>query len=95
MTPKQSTDEGDTTLTADLNLWLAAGGLRGTLLDGGSDGLILTGTTDAMVVGTSSSSGNGADGGTLEAAQATVTRLRLGLEAQRPFHLGNPASGSE
>ena len=95
VTPKQPTGEDDaTTLTANLNLWLAAGGLRGTLLDGGSDGLTLTGTTDAMVVGTSSGSGSGADGGTLDAAQATVTRLRLGLEAQRPFHLGNPASDS-
>ena len=75
-------------LNADLNLWMAAGGLRGTLIDGGSDGLTVTGTTDAMAVGTSSGSVTGADG-TLAAAQATVTRLRLGLTAQRPFLLGN------
>ena len=75
-------------LNADLNLWMAAGGLRGTLIDGGSDGLTVTGTTDAMAVGTSSGSVTG-DDGTLAAAQATVTRLRLGLAAQRPFPLGN------
>ena len=75
-------------LRADLNLWLAAVGLRGTLINGGTDGLTITGTTDAMVVGTSSGSVTGADG-TLAAAQATVTRLRLGLTAQRPFPLGN------
>ena len=79
-------------LRADLNLWLAALGLRGTLIDGGSDGLTVTGTTDAMAVGTSSGSVTGADG-TLAAAQATVTRLRLGLAAQRPFLLGNREAG--
>ena len=78
------------TLTADLNLWLAAGGLRGTLVDGGNEGLTLTGKGDAMVVGTSSGETRG-----MKAAEATVTRLRLGLEAHRPFTLGNPESGSE
>ena len=90
VTPKLSTGEDDATLTADLNLWLAAAGLRGTLLDGGNDGLTITGTTDAMVVGTTSERVTG-----LEAAQATVTRLRLGVEAQRPIPLGNPDSGAE
>ena len=79
-------------LNADLNLWMAAGGLRGTLIDGGSDGLTVTGTTDAMAVGTSSGSVTG-DDGTLAATQATVTRLRLGLAAQRPFPLGNREAG--
>ena len=79
-------------LNADLNLWMAAGGLRGTLIDGGSDGLTVTGTTDAMAVDTSSGSVTGADG-TLAATQATVTRLRLGLAAQRPFLLGNREAG--
>ena len=89
VTPKLPTGEDDATLTTDLNLWLAAAGLRGTLLDGGTDGLTITGKTDAMVVGTTSERVTG-----LEAAQATVTRLRLGLEAQRPFALGNPDSGT-
>ena len=89
VTPKLPTGEDDATLTTDLNLWLAAAGLRGTLLDGGNDGLTITGTTDAMVVGNTSERVTG-----LEAAQATVTRLRLGVEAQRPFALGNPDSGT-
>ena len=90
VTPKLPTGEDDATLTTDLNLWLAAAGLRGNLLDGGNDGLTITGKTDAMVVGNTSERVTG-----LEAAQATVTRLRLGVEAQRPFALGNPDSGSE
>ena len=89
VTPKLPTGEDDATLTADLNLWLAAAGLRGTLLDGGNDGLTITGKTDAMVVGNTSERVTG-----LEAAQATVTRLRLGLEAQRPIPLGKPESGT-
>ena len=46
-----------------------------------------------MAVGTSSGQVTGADGN-LAADEATVTRLRLGLEAQRPFLLGNPESGA-
>ena len=90
VTPKlPDRDKDGATLTTDLNLWLAAAGLRGTLLDGGNDGLTITGTTDAMVVGNTSERVTG-----LEAAQATVTRLRLGIEAQRPITLGNPDSVS-
>ena len=59
-------------------------------MDGGNDGLTITGTTDAMVVGNSSEQVTG-----LEAAQATVTRLRLGVEAQRPITLGNPDPEAE
>ena len=69
---------------------LLAGGLRGTLLDGGNDGITLTGKTDAMAVWTTSERVTG-----MESAQATVTRLRLGLEAHRPFALGNSESGAD
>ena len=90
VTPKlPGTDKDGATHTADLNLWMAAAGLRGTLLDGGNDGLTLTGKTDAMAVRTTSQRVTG-----LDSAQATVTRLRLGLEAHRPFALGHPESGS-
>ena len=41
-----------------------------------------------MVVQTASGQGRGSDGGNLEAARATVTRLRLGVEASRPLQLG-------
>ena len=79
-------------LRADLDLRMAAAGLRGVVLDGGDDGLTLTGKTDAMAVQTASGRGRSADGGNLEPARATVTRLRLGLEARRPVRLGGGAS---
>ena len=86
VTPKKpGTDEGGAVIRADLDLRMAVMGLRGTLLDGGGEGLTLTGKTDAMVVQTASGQGRGADGGNLEAARATVTRLRLGVEASRPI----------
>ena len=89
VTSKLSTGQDGATLTTDLNLWLAAAGLRGTLLDGGNHGITLTGKTDVMAVGTSSGKVTGANGN-LAAAEATVTRLRLGLEAERPFSFGGP-----
>ena len=86
VTPKKpGTDEDGAVIRADLDLRMAAVGLRGTLLDGGGEGLTLTGKTDAMVVQTASEQGRGADGGNLKAARATVTRLRLGAEASRPI----------
>ena len=95
VTPKKpGTDEDGAAIRAGLELGMAAAGLRGVLLDPGSgSGFQLTGKTDAMVVQTSSGRGKGADGGNMEPARATVTRLRLGLEASRPFALG-PGSGS-
>ncbi len=90
VTPKKpGTDEDGAEIRADLDLWMATLGLRGTLVDGGGDGLTLTGKTDALVVQTASGRGKGADGGNLEPAQAPVTRLRLGMEASRPFALGS------
>ena len=83
VTPQREGAKGDgAALKADLNLWLAAAGLRGTLLDGGNNGLTITGKTDAMVVGASSGSVTG-DGGNMAPTQAVVTRLRMGLEASR------------
>ena len=90
VTPKQKdTARKGATLTADLNLWLAAAGLRGTLVDGGSEGLTLTGKGDAMVVGTSSGWVAGANDN-LAATQATVTRLRLGWRHNVPSCSGIP-----
>ncbi|MCY4394616.1 MAG: hypothetical protein OXC10_05730 [Rhodospirillaceae bacterium] len=89
VTPKQpGTGEYGSTIRADLDLWMAAAGLRGVLMDGGQDGLTLTGKTDALIVQTASDAARGSDGGNLAAARATVTRLRLGMEAERPFGLG-------
>ncbi len=71
-----------------LDLRMAAVGLRGVAVDGGEDNLTLAVKTDAMVVRTGSDAASGT-GGNLAAAEAEVTRLRLGLEASRPFRLGD------
>ena len=86
VTPKAPGTGGDgPAIHADLDLRMAAAGLRGTILDGGADGLTLIGKIDAMAVQTASGRGRGTDGGNLEPARATVTRLRLGLEGSRPI----------
>ena len=90
VTPKRpGTDQDGAAIRADLDLKMAAAGLRGTLLDGGGDGLTLTGKTDVLIVETASGRGTGADGGNLEPARAMVTRLRLGVEASHSLQLGN------
>ena len=72
---------------ADLSLWMAAGGLRGTLLEPGGGGLVLTGRTDAAIAGVSTgAAGSGAH--RLAAVDTEVTRLRLGLEGALPVGLG-------
>ena len=86
---KPGTDEDGATVRTDLHLRMAAAGLRGVLVDGGADGLSLAGKTDVLVVQTVSDATRGPDGGSLAAASATVTRLRLGLEAERPLQLGD------
>ena len=79
-------DEDGAALRADLDLWMAAAGLRGELLDPeAGSGFRLTGKTDAMVVQTASGRGRSADGGNLAPARATVSRLRVGLEGSRPI----------
>ena len=94
VTPKKpGTGEDGAAMRADLDLRMAAAGLRGVMLDGGQDGLTLTGKTDAMAVQTASGRGRSADGGTLAPARAAVTRVRLGLEGARPVRLGS-GSGS-
>ena len=75
-------------IRTDLDLMMAAAGLRGVALDGGRDELTLAVKTDAMVVRTGSDAVSGS-GGNLAAAEAEVTRLRLGLEGSRPFRLAD------
>ncbi len=75
-------------IRTDLDLVMAAVGLRGVALDGGDDGVSLAVKTDAMIARTASDAVSGT-GGNLAAAEAEVTRLRLGLEASRPFRLGD------
>ena len=89
VTPKKpGTDEDGATIRTDLDLRMAAAGLRRELVEGGRNGFALTGKTDALIVQTESGAASGSDGGNLAAARATVTRLRLGLEGARPFSLG-------
>ncbi len=73
-------------IRTDLDLWMAAVGVRGVALDGGDDGVSLVVMADAMTVRTASDPASGT-GGNLAAAKAEVTRLRLGLEGSRPFPL--------
>ena len=75
-------------IRTDLDLVMAAAGLRGVALDGGEDSLTLAVKTDAMTVHTASDAVSGT-GGNLAAAKAGVTRLRLGLEGSRPFLLAD------
>ena len=75
-------------IRTDLDLVMAAVGLRGVAVDGGRDGLTLAVNTDAMMARTASDAVSGT-GGNLAAAEAEVTRLRFGLEGSRPFRLGD------
>ena len=75
-------------MKADLDLKMAAAGLRGALLDGGEDGFTLAAKNDAMAMRTSTGRGRGhADDDTFAPVRATVTRLWLGLRLA-------PAAGS-
>ena len=87
ITPKKGRTDDAPEMRADLELWSAAGGVRGTLVDGGDHGITIKGKSDAMVVQTSSERGRGTDGGNLKAARATVLRLRLGVEGERTFRI--------
>ena len=88
MEPRAEDGSRAATIRTDLDLWMAAVGLRGVAVDGGGDDLTLAVKTDAMIVRTASDAVSGA-GGNLAAAEAEVTRLRLGLEASRPFPLAD------
>ena len=93
VTPKKpGTDEDGATIRSDLDLRMAAAGLRGRLLDGAEDGLTLTAKTDALIVQTASDAARGPDGGNLAAARASITRLRLGLEGSQSIALEDGAS---
>ena len=75
------TPEDGEALKTDMDLMMAAAGLRGTVVEAPPEGgPELAVKTDAMVVQTSSEATGGGTGGNLAAAEADVTRLRLGLE---------------
>ena len=74
-------EDGESTYEADMDLAMAAAGLRGVVVEAPAEGgPELAVKTDAMGVRTSSEATGGSAGGKLAAAEADVTRLRLGLE---------------
>ena len=76
LTPEYGDGKAVAPLRTDMELMMAALGVRGVAVEAPSDGgFELAGTSDAMVVRTSSEKTSG-----LEAATAGVTRVRLGLE---------------
>ena len=82
------TPEGQAPISTDLDLAMAAAGLRGVLAQAPeTGGFDLAVKTDAMGVRTSTAKAEG-----LAAAQAEVTRLRLGLEGSRPFRFEGGAN---
>ena len=60
--------------------------MDGLLLDGGAAGLSLA-TTDLLPLKTTSEAVDG-----LEASEGNITRLRVGVEATRPFPLAGGAA---
>ena len=66
---------------------MAAAGIDGVLLDGGSEGISLSTTADALVVKTTSEEVD-----KMPSSEGNVSRFRLGLEAARPVPLANGAS---
>ena len=61
--------------------------MDGLLRDGGSEGITLRGTADVLTVKTTSAEVDG-----LDSSEGSLSRLRLGLEAVRPFPLTNGSS---
>ena len=76
LTPEKGTaPEKGTPIETDMDLAMAAAGLKGTLKDGGGDGLMLALEADGLAVRATSDAVPG-----LVGAHALVTRLRLGVE---------------
>ena len=72
-------EEGDQQSTS-IEMSMAAVGLEGLLLDGGGSGLTIRSRADALLLGVSSEQSQ-----QLAGVEGEVSRLRLGLEAERPF----------
>ena len=82
----------DATYRTDMDLAMAATGLRGVLVEApAAGGLNLAVKTDSLVVRTRSDAIAGAHGKRIKEASAEVTRVRLGLEGSRPVHFEGDA----
>ena len=87
LTPANDDGTSGAALRTDLDLAMGAAGLRGTVIEAPAEGGIeLAVKTDAMAVRTTTAKVQG-----LSAADADVTRLRLGLEGTRAVGLGGGA----
>ena len=87
------TPEGQAPTPTDLDLMMAAAGLRGVLVQAPeAGGFELAVKSDALGVHTSTAKARDSDGGNLEAAEAEVTRLRLGIEGSRSFRFASGAT---
>ena len=79
--------DGEDDATPNTTLGMAAVGLDGVLLHGGSEGITLTTTADVLTLKTTSAEVDG-----LDSSEGSLSRRRVGLEAVRPFPLSNGAS---
>ena len=92
LTPEDPDGESRPAMRTDLDLTMAAAGLRGVLVQAPeSGGIELAVKTDVMGVRTRTAAVRGGSG-KLAAAKADVTRLRLGLEGSRPFRFEGGAA---
>ena len=73
--------------TPSTTMTMAALGMDGLLFDGGNEGITLSATADVLTLKTTSEEVDG-----LESSEGSLSRLRLGIEAIRPFPLSNGAS---
>ena len=80
------TPEGQAPMRPDMDLAMGALGVRGVLVDGGTEGPTLAAKSDAFAVRTSTDAVTG-----LAGSEADVTRVRLALEGSQPFNLGGDA----
>ena len=85
------TPDGAPSLESGLSMAMTAAGTRGELIAGGTNGFALAFKADALWVGTSIDGTDG-PGGRLNATDATVTRMRTGLEGSRAYTLARRLS---
>ena len=85
------TPQGQSPMEAETDLAMAAAGVRGELLRAPeNEGMALAMYSDALAVRTTSEAVAGPGG--MEASEADVTRLRLGVEGSRPIRFEGEAA---
>ena len=79
--------DGEDEFTPSTTMAMTAAGLDGVLLDGGSEGITLISTADVLTLKAASATVD-----RLPSSEGTISRVRVGLEAARPFPLSHGAS---